>query len=113
MLVLRLLLCCTFCSAFLSGQQHFDTGKMRYGIYFVPGLPEITNEPYTFRNGKPVFDVSRYEWIDKAFKEFSEAGISMVTFAYVHTPYGHIVPPRIPAFHSTRSGRGSTPSVIF
>jgi|GEM_PF-3176511 len=73
--------------------ETFDTGKMRYGIYYVPGLPEITAAPYVFREGQPVFDVSEYKWIDKMFTEWSQAGVSMATFGYVNSAYGNVYPP--------------------
>ena len=78
---------------FAKGDPQFDIGKMRYGVFVVAGLPEMTSSPYAFRNGKAVFDISEYKWIDKAFRELDQAGISMATLAYANSAYGHVYPP--------------------
>lgn len=89
-----ILTCLSAGKIYAAKSEHYDIGKMRYGVFVVAGLPEMTLTPYAFRNGKAVFDVSEYKWMDKVFLELKQAGFSMATLAYANSAYGHVYPPR-------------------
>lgn len=109
---------CVVCLGFLlcagshqaaESPQEFNIGKVRYGIFYLPGLAEKTHEPVTFRNGKPVCDVSEYKWVDKMFLELSQAGINMATFAMVHSWFGSVFPSDIPEVSYDEQWHGIDP----